>query len=1191
MASSYAKIGKKNKIRYGTDISEFGPTLLANLYSDRTHFLFELLQNAEDAGAKSVGFRLFRDRLEIRHDGREFTEDDVVGISSLTRSTKKDDLTQIGKFGIGFKSVYAFTATPRIYSADEAFEIRDYVRPRVVAKRKLTDHETLIVLPFNHDEVSAEVAFDEIGKSLRNLDSRAILFLRNVGKVTWRIAKQAKGFLQRGVSNETDPTRMVHLVSRTKGSKACQEDWLVFSRCLDGSFLKVEVAFRMNQNQENAALALTPTLNPKLYAFFPTDKDTHLQFLIQGPYRTTPARDNVPEYDEWNKMLVEETGALVADAIGSVRDMGLLTVGFLQMLPIKADAFRESMFSPIYAHVKKALLGRKGLLPTVDGGFVRAGQAVLARARELTDLLNADQLASWLETPGARWLDIGITESRTPELRRYLMNELDVPEVNGERFARGCTDAFVAAQDDSWLTGLYAFLAGREALLRRPECRDAGSFGNKAIIRLADGRHVVPFDDKGKPSAFLPGDFESSFPTVREPLLHDPQAESLFVRLGYARLNVYEKVLDMVLPKYAGENDLSDQEIFADNRMIAQALRDAPKQKRDALIEKVRSLPILLAHRRGGANQRCAPSEEPYVSSNYLGDTSLEDYLGRIGVLKHILFVNADLVKAYGVETLDELGCVVVLCAQRELERHIRPKYSDDTIDVGKQENLRDVKAVADAAVGMRWQARREAFLKQASVWRLLRAKNAQSGEMMWCPPKEVYLGQAYTDDRTLDLYFDQNPDVWFLDDRYRGHIALDQLELLGCITQIRVIHRVLQPNGYIEVKKEYKNNIRGVNGFDPDYAIEGLEFALDRIATTHDEGLSLIVWELAKQHPQSIRGTVETCHLQSFRSEITPEAKLSRCGEMLTQRAWLPTKRGGFCVPADTLLTDLPESFDQESHAAKQLIMALGITSETEYLSQVIDGLLPEERRLVIEFIERSSRKDTIGEDEPQAVAYRDELDRTFDSVFVDSPEEHSYGPNRLPDEKRRRQREEQAIREKRDSEPPSSERTRIVLTSRWDGKNPDTREFLLHEHEGRCQICGYTFTQRNGQPYFEGLHLVSRTKAAWLDEPGNVVCLCANCCAKMLHGTRAVEQRITTQLLSLQVSPDTPEDPFVEFVLCGRAVRLKYTSKHLIAIQEMLKSDAMLRDAAPLTAGASQDDGSVEAEPAQMVSEIASD
>ena len=79
--------------------------LLSSLYSDSSHFLFELLQNAEDAKAKNVKFSLTPEEFRIWHDGNDFNFEDINSITSINNSTKVDDFTQIGKHGIGFKSV------------------------------------------------------------------------------------------------------------------------------------------------------------------------------------------------------------------------------------------------------------------------------------------------------------------------------------------------------------------------------------------------------------------------------------------------------------------------------------------------------------------------------------------------------------------------------------------------------------------------------------------------------------------------------------------------------------------------------------------------------------------------------------------------------------------------------------------------------------------------------------------------------------------------------------------------------------------------------------------------------------------------------------------------------------------------------------------------------------------------------
>jgi hypothetical protein len=112
MPSDYQAIRDDNRRKYGTDIGRIGPMLLSDRYDDRTHFIFELLQNAEDAlarrsgrqGSRSVQFDLTENALLVSHFGHRFDKADVRGICGIAESTK--DLTAIGRFGIGFKSVY-----------------------------------------------------------------------------------------------------------------------------------------------------------------------------------------------------------------------------------------------------------------------------------------------------------------------------------------------------------------------------------------------------------------------------------------------------------------------------------------------------------------------------------------------------------------------------------------------------------------------------------------------------------------------------------------------------------------------------------------------------------------------------------------------------------------------------------------------------------------------------------------------------------------------------------------------------------------------------------------------------------------------------------------------------------------------------------------------------------------------------
>ena len=52
----------------------------------------------------------------FEHNGRTFDEADLRAITDIGEGTKAEDDEQIGRFGIGFKAVFAYTETPRIWS-------------------------------------------------------------------------------------------------------------------------------------------------------------------------------------------------------------------------------------------------------------------------------------------------------------------------------------------------------------------------------------------------------------------------------------------------------------------------------------------------------------------------------------------------------------------------------------------------------------------------------------------------------------------------------------------------------------------------------------------------------------------------------------------------------------------------------------------------------------------------------------------------------------------------------------------------------------------------------------------------------------------------------------------------------------------------------------------------------------------
>jgi hypothetical protein len=605
--AEYDRIRAENVARYGWDTAVL--ELLGQLYSERTHFIFELIQNAEDAGATDLTFTLFADRLEVRHDGRDFTVADVRGICGVGQGTKADDLTQIGKFGIGFKAVYAYTDSPRIHSGAENFRIEKYVRPHSVDPLGEPAAGTVFVFPFDRREVPATVAVQEISAALGNIGVETLLFLRNIERVRSCGLVAADTVLGRRSAARARSGRRVWL-SSGRASGRGDEEWFVWERPLKGlgqPDQRVEIAFMVRAEIDSRRLIRRET--SPLVVFFPTQKETFLGFLLQGPYRTTPARDNVPEHDEWNQALVRETARLLTEVLTGLRDEGLLTVEVLQALPLDAARFGpETMFRPLFESARAAL-GQDEMIPAADGGYRSARQLKLASGTGLRELLTPDLLGDLFgEEAAIAFISDSISEIRTPVLWRYLRDETGMDEVTPEAVVARLTAEFLSARSDEWIVSFYRFLYQHPALWQEPRHPGdlAGSARSKPVIRLEDGAQVAPFDVRGRPAAYLPGPADTGFATVRRAIAAHPDARQFLAALGFAEPDVVAEVLDNVLPRYhdADVAKLDAAQHDADLELAAAALDGASQASRERLLETLHQTTFLIGENAATGEQR-----------------------------------------------------------------------------------------------------------------------------------------------------------------------------------------------------------------------------------------------------------------------------------------------------------------------------------------------------------------------------------------------------------------------------------------------------------------------------------------------------------------------------------------------------------------------------------------------------------
>lgn len=602
--TDYNKIAEENIKKYGTDIGRYGPVLLAHLYSDRTHFIYEILQNAEDAGAKVgkkiwINFHLFKDRLEIRHNGKLFDHADVQGICGLVEGTKSNDLTQIGKFGIGFKSVYAYTNAPKVYSGSEAFCIGNYVLPHPIDKIKIPDNETLFAFPFNHDEIYPEQSFKEISARLRDIGIRTLLFLNHIEEISWHIDGHESGTYIRDIKTEKYYKR-VYVISKVGEQNVEDEEWLVFEKPLklnvsNTTDLKVETAFKIERDKNGKEL-ITPAKDCKLIVFFPTEKPTYLDFLIQGPYKTTPNRENIPLEDEQNKMIVRETAELITESISIIKKMGYLDVNFLNILPLNsAHGEGETIYATIFKRVKAKLLSDEELLPRHNGEYTKSSDALLARSKDLTEILNQEDAEALFSRKN--WLSTDITYDRTRELRDYLINELEIKEIDFEDFARNITPEFLEKKSDEWMIRFYSRLLDQPSLWREKTAQvKEGVLRIKPIIRLTNNTHIAPYDEEGNIQVYLPTELKSEYDIVKKELADNEVALKFLKELGLHEPDIFAEINEKILPRYQNAGKLNEEEYFEDFRKILAFFNETDSaKKKDAIIARLSDINFILS--------------------------------------------------------------------------------------------------------------------------------------------------------------------------------------------------------------------------------------------------------------------------------------------------------------------------------------------------------------------------------------------------------------------------------------------------------------------------------------------------------------------------------------------------------------------------------------------------------------------
>lgn len=590
-------------------------SIFEDFYPDEAHFIYELLQNAEDAGATEVMFELESRACYFEHNGsRHFNEADIRAITGIHNSSKKNNPDRIGKFGVGFKSVFVYTETPIIYSRDYSFKILKLVMPQAVPQRPGMSDKTRFEFPFNNPKKCVKDAHEEIKSGLEQLSETTLLFLSNLQFIRWKIGSQ-EGAVLRHEHSEAH----IEVLKQVAGSDVHSSHWLRFSAPVENVHrfsapvegverqkvaVAFELAFRSEQRSYDPTkpiaeqLRIVPAVKGKVSVFFPAEKEVSgLRFHLHGPFIPELSRASIKSTPE-NTLLIEQLGKLSAQALHAIKDFRLLTGDFLAVLPNGDDPLSDR-----YKVIRTCIVDEmksQALVPTYAGGYASGSRLWQSRA-SIKALLSDEDLSFVTGQPSGSTWAIGATQKNQNQDR--FLTSLGIPVWDVEDL-KDFFEARTRVTPHSWLDvrvdpEVIKWLGGKSlewhqalyAILNK-YCEEEGdhfSLEETRIVRMVDGTYRLPGEAYFQTG---PANTKDPLPRVDEGVLtagtkngQQSAARKFLVNIGVRVPGELEEITLLLQSRYGPEGEAPSDDVYLADLKRLMAFTEKNPNSRNMMAE------------------------------------------------------------------------------------------------------------------------------------------------------------------------------------------------------------------------------------------------------------------------------------------------------------------------------------------------------------------------------------------------------------------------------------------------------------------------------------------------------------------------------------------------------------------------------------------------------------------------------
>ncbi|MFE0375701.1 sacsin N-terminal ATP-binding-like domain-containing protein [Streptomyces inhibens] len=409
-------------------------------YSNRT--LLELVQNAADAmsgaakheegaGRVEIVLDLNRQTLYCANAGRPFSRSGLTTLAHAHLSGKRGD--EIGRFGLGFKSVLAVTDAPQVFSRSISFEFNSPKAKATIASiapaaRRLPVLRTLTRIDaeaeFAKDPILVELAewamtivrlphasrLENLKKEIEEFRSEFLLFVNAVREVRLRVIGTDADFVTSHVSRDLGDGRF--RIARPDGD---HDEWYVENRMHAPSpEARAEVGEAVSRDRMKVTVAMPARFaqlrTGEFWSYFPLQDKTSASALFNAPWSVNDDRTTLLE-NIYNREILITLSEMFVDTLPKVSSVDD-PAAHLDYMPARGREAHSFGDEILCAHVPQ-LGSENALIPDATG--------VMCTPLELCPLDFGVSGAS--ERDHEEWIKSPNTVDDVPHWRCYASNQ------------------------------------------------------------------------------------------------------------------------------------------------------------------------------------------------------------------------------------------------------------------------------------------------------------------------------------------------------------------------------------------------------------------------------------------------------------------------------------------------------------------------------------------------------------------------------------------------------------------------------------------------------------------------------------------------------------------------------------------------------------------------------------------------